>query len=124
MSRNAGCGAAGLSHQRRVARFVAVGCAAAAVHRLVVVLLVSQWRVAALLANLPAWLTGFIVSFSGRHRLTFGDHQAPPGSSLRRFFMVSASGFALIQGAYAVMLCFSGERYDVALLFVRSAGPC
>jgi len=105
----------------RVARFVAVGCAAAAVHWLVVVLLVSHWQLAPLLANIPAWLTAFGVSFGGHHRLTFGDHQAPVGSSLRRFFMVSALGFVLNQGAYAALLRFSGQRYDVALLIVLVA---
>lgn len=108
-------------HRARLVRFVAVGCAAAAVHWLVVVLLVSQWQLAPLLANVPAWLTAFVVSFSGHHRLTFNDHQAPVGSSLRRFFMVSALGFVLNQGAYAAMLRFSGQRYDVALLIVLVA---
>lgn len=110
-----------LSATRRLARFVAVGSAAAAVHWLVVVLLVSQWHVAPLLANVPAWLTAFVVSFSGHHRLTFADHQAPLRSSLWRFFIVSALSFVLNQSAYAAMLRFSGERYDVALLIVLLA---
>lgn len=106
---------------RRMLRFVIVGCAAAGVHWLVVVLLVSQLRWPPLLANLPAWLTAFVVSFSGHHRLTFRDHQAPLRSSLIRFFGVSALGFAMNQGAYALLLRFSGQRYDVALLIVLAA---
>lgn len=121
MRRNVGYGAVGLSHPRRVARFVAVGCGAAAVHWPMVLPLFGQWHLAPLLANLPAWLTAFVESFSGHHRLTFGDHQAPVGSSLRRFFMVSALGFVLNQGAYAAMLRFSDQRYDVLLLFVLVA---
>lgn len=104
-----------------VAWFIAVGCAAAAVHWLVVVALVSLvgWR--PLWANVLGWAVAFGVSFTGHHRLTFRGHGAPLRASMKRFFMVSAGGFAANQTAYAILLQWSGRRYDLALAVVLLA---
>ena len=102
----------------RVGWFIVVGCVAAAVHWGVVVVLVGQvgWR--PLLANGPAWLVAFMVSFAGHHGLTFRDHGGPLGRSLGRFFVVSAFGFSLNEGAYALLLHWSAQRYDLVLAVV------
>lgn len=124
-----GAGTAGCTRVRRdvelhrVARFVVVGCAAAAVHWLGVVLLVGRAGWAPLLANPPAWLVAFGVSFVGHHRLTFRDHQAPLVTSAWRFFTVSLAGFALNEALYAALLRWSDRRYALllALLLVVQA---
>jgi putative flippase GtrA len=102
----------------RLGWFIAVGCAAAAVHWAVVVGLVTQagWR--PLLANGPAWLVAFIVSFVGHHHLTFRGHGATVERSAARFFLVSALGFTVNEGVYAVLLHWSAQRYDVVLAAV------
>lgn len=94
---------------------------AAAVHWGVVVGLVSQrgWR--PLAANVLGWLVAFVVSFSGHHRLTFRDRQAPFSASVGRFFIVSAGGFCVNEAAYALLLNWSGLRYDLVLAVVLVA---
>jgi putative flippase GtrA len=102
----------------RLGLFVAVGCAAAAVHLAVVVLLVSglgQWP---LLANVVGWLVAFVVSFSGHWLLTFAHRSAPWWRAARRFFAVSLAGFAVNETSYAVLLRWSPWRYDVLLALV------
>ncbi len=98
--------------------FVVVGCAAAAVHWAVVVGLVEGqgWR--PLLANLAGWLVALSVSFCGHHNLSFRGHGVPAQRSAQRFVAVSAAGFSINEAAYAVLLRYSGRRYDVLLAMV------
>ena len=103
---------------RRLAWFVAVGCAAAAVHFAMVILLVSGLRWWPLLANVAGWLVAFIVSFAGHWRLTFRRSGAPVLQAVRRFFLVSAFGFGTNELAYAAVMHLAGVRYDVALAAV------
>ena len=105
----------------RVARFVLVGTAAAAVHWSVVVVLVEHagWR--PLLANVLGWLIAFSVSFSGHYRWTFRHHGVPLWRSAGRFFVVSACGFAINELAYALLLRWSALRYDLVLAAVLMA---
>lgn len=100
---------------RRIAWFVAVGTAAAAVHWLVVVAVVESWRWPPLLANVLGWLVAFGVSFGGHQRLTFGDRAAPVRQAAIRFFGLSAAGFAVNEAAYAALLRLTTQRYDLLL---------
>lgn len=100
---------------RRSLEFVAVGCAAAAVHFAVVVLLVEglQWR--PLVANVAGWLVAFCASFGGHRALTFADRRAPLGRAAARFFLISAGGFAVNESAYALLLNHGAIDYRWAL---------
>ena len=100
---------------RSLGWFVAVGVAAAAVHFSVVVLLVELggWR--PLLANPIGWLVAFAVSFTGHHRLTFADSGARVGRAARRFFAISAAGFAVNEAAYATLLAHGALGYRLGL---------
>lgn len=100
---------------RRIGRFIIVGCCAAAVHWAAVVWLVSHWGVRPALANLPAWLVAFGVSFVGHQRWTFGDRHSAVGRSAPRFFLVSALGFAVNEAAYVALLHWGHLRYDLGL---------
>jgi putative flippase GtrA len=104
---------------RRVAWFIFVGCAAAAVHLGTVVLLVSGFGWRPLVANVIAWLVAFCVSFSGHWHLTFPHSGAPMVRAIRRFFAISFAGFVVNEAMYAVLLHFTGARwYAVVLFFV------
>ncbi|MBE7941047.1 MULTISPECIES: GtrA family protein [Ramlibacter] len=103
---------------RRLAWFVAVGCAAAATHFLVVLALVSLLGAAPLAANVLGWLVAFTVSFAGHWNLTFRASGAPLAQAAGRFFLVSAAGFGANELAYALLLRLGGLRYDVALALV------
>ena len=95
--------------------FVAVGCTAAAVHFGVVVALVSGLGLPPLAANVAGWLVAFVVSFLGQWQLTFRAHGAPWLQALRRFFLLSAAGFAINEASYAILLRWTPWRYDVLL---------
>jgi putative flippase GtrA len=105
----------------RIAWFVAVGCIAAAVHLGVVVLLVSGMGQLPLAANVVGWLVAFCFSFSGHWLLTFRAQQAPMWRAAARFFGVSLAGFAANELAYALLLHWTGLRYDLVLALVLVA---
>lgn len=104
--------------KRRLLRFIAVGVVAAAVHFALVLALAEIWHWPPLLANPAGWALAFVVSYSGHCRLTFADSGAPLARSLRRFLVVSASGFVVNQVAYALLLTQGGMEYRVALAVV------
>jgi putative flippase GtrA len=101
--------------RRRIALFIAVGCAAALVHFCVVVMLVRLWAAPPLAANVGGWLVAFIASFGGHFFLTFRDTNARFAQALGRFALVSACAFAINEIAYAVLLKTGQMRYDAAL---------
>lgn len=104
--------------------FVAVGCTAAATHWLVVVGVVNTLGLPPLAANFIGWLVAFCVSFWGHYQLTFKQQHASLGKAARRFFAVSALGFAVNELAYATLLQTTSLRYDVllALILIGIAG--
>lgn len=103
---------------RRLSWFVVVGSAAAGVHFLVVVALVrwAGWQPP--VANVAGWLLAFVCSFAGHYHTTFREARAPVVRAARRFFAVSALGFAVNQLAYVLLLRLSPLRYDLALALV------
>lgn len=101
--------------------FIAVGCTAAATHWLVVVIAVGWQGLAPLVANVVGWLVAFCVSFAGHYQLTFRHQHAPPFKAARRFFAVSALGFAVNESAYAVLLHTTALRYDILLALILIA---
>ena len=72
-------------------------------------------------ANLVGWLVAFSVSFLGHFSLTFRGHGAGWVQAASRFFLISAGGFAINEAAYAVLLRWSGHRYDLVLAAVLVA---
>jgi putative flippase GtrA len=100
---------------------VAIGCAAAAVHLGLVILLVEHAGAQPLTANVAGWLVAFTVSFTGHWRLTFGTRQAPWWQAARRFFGVSLAGFLANEATYAVLLHWSRLPYDLVLAIVLVA---
>lgn len=103
---------------RQLGWFVAVGCAAAATHWLVVVATVNWLGLAPLQANVVGWLIAFVVSFAGHYLLTFRQQRAPLLKAARRFFAVSALGFGVNELAYAWLLQATPLRYDVLLAII------
>lgn len=96
-------------------RFIITGCAAAAVHLGVVMGLVGGAGLAPLLANGLGWLVAFGVSFTGHQCWTFAHQGAHWRQALPRFLALSALGFGINEGAYALALHFLPWRYDVLL---------
>ena len=107
-----------MAARERIGWFVVVGCAAAALHFGVVVVLVAHVGVAALAANAVGWLMAFGLSFAGHAGGTFRDQGAPLRRSAGRFLVVSAAGFAINETAYALLLHWTGLGYTLALAVV------
>jgi putative flippase GtrA len=100
---------------RTVIWFIAVGTTAAAVHWLVVVALVESMQTLPLIANIGGWTAAVGISFAGHHRLTFAGHGAPVSGSALRFMLLSASGLAINEAAYALMLRLAPAHYAIGL---------
>lgn len=98
--------------------FILVGSTAALVHFLTVILLVEKAGMAPLVANVAGWLCAFGVSYGGHYLLTFADHGAPVIQSALRFFLLSASGFAVNESAYAILLRASPVHYAILLAVI------
>jgi putative flippase GtrA len=103
--------------EQRIFFFLLVGASAAALHWASVVILVQHILWPPLLANIVGWLIAFVLSFSGHYYLTFRDQAAPITRALKRFFAVSAVGFGINEGLFAIALHLQ-LRYDIALLGV------
>ncbi|HRF43172.1 MAG TPA: GtrA family protein [Candidatus Competibacteraceae bacterium] len=103
-------------------RFALVGITATMVHMLVVWMLIELGNRAPLLANLAAFLTAFVVSFTGHYFWTF---QVPGhlGRAARRFFMISGSAFAINTGLLAVLLEVSGLSDSVSAVLAAIVTP-
>jgi putative flippase GtrA len=103
-------------HLGQAGRFVVVGTVAAAVHLLVVKVLVQWLGLMPLVANLGGWMVAFWASFLGHYRWTFkGGSQGTalaPATSAKRFFLVSAVGFVVNEALYAAALRWSAWRFD------------
>jgi len=110
-----------LAPHRRAIYFILVGCAAALVHFVTVIAVVEKLALPPLEANVVGWLCAFGVSYTGHYRLTFADHSAPALRSAARFLLISASGFAVNETAYALALRYSPIRYDVLLAIILVA---
>ncbi|WP_081976972.1 GtrA family protein [Bordetella trematum] len=106
---------------RQIAWFVCVGTAAAATHWLAVVLCVQLAGLPAAWANVIGWLVAFVVSFSGHYLLTFRHLAISWTIAARRFFLVSAAGFALNEAAYIWLLHVTRVPYELLLAFILLA---
>lgn len=107
-----------LPSMRSTLWFIVVGCSAAAVHWAVVVLTVESMGWPPLAANLVGWLVAVAVSFAGHFRLSFRGHGVPVRISAPRFLAVSATGFAINEASYALLLHVSDQRYEMLLAAV------
>lgn len=104
--------------KRQLFWFLLVGGAAAATHLGVVMLLVEMAGLAPLMANVLGWVVAFGVSFGGHYRLTFSGSGAALGPAVRRFGLISFSGFLINQAAYALALRLSSQNYALLLAAV------
>jgi putative flippase GtrA len=106
---------------RRPAIFILVGSAAALTHLMTVIFLVENAHLPPLVANVGGWLCAFGVSYGGHYLLTFADHAARAFQSIFRFFVLSASGFAINESAYAILLRTSSAPYPVLLAIILAS---
>ena len=92
-----------MKHLLILGRFGVVGSVATGIHMLVVSLIITSGIVPVLVANLIAFLTAFCFSFYGNYYWTF-SRPGFRGRALRRFFLISASAFAVNTFVLAALL--------------------
>ena len=102
---------------RQLFWFGVVGVSAMLVHFLTVTVLVPL-GVAPLLANVPAFLIAFQVSYWGHRRLTFRVAGVAHRRALPRFFAVACLGFGVNEALYFVLLRFAAVDYRIGLAVV------
>jgi putative flippase GtrA len=108
----------GAAVTREALAFVTVGVTALVTHWLVLVLAVSAFAVAPLVANVIGFAIAFNVSYFGHRRLTFAATDRPHRRTLPRFLGVALAVFAVNEALYAGLLAFTPLRYDIAHLLV------
>ena len=109
---------------RQLGWFVAVGCAAAATHWLTAVACVSGLDIRPFIANFIGWAVAVVVSFLGHYFLTFRHQEKALLPAIRRFLVVSATGFAVNEVSFVFLLQVTTIPYYVllAMILVAIAG--
>ena len=100
-------------------RFGIVGVVATLVHMAVAAFLVHSETANVYLANLVAYLTAFIVAFSGHFFWTF-NNGGPLGQAIWRYFVISASAFG-VNNLVLLTLVQSGLVSKVSSVIVAAA---
>ena len=112
-----------LEHVKRQGfRFIVVGAAATLVHVTVAVALVETARLSPFWANVPAFVTAFLVSYLGHLRWTFGvsGHHT---RRMPRFLSIALMGLGFNQLIVHVMVERMNLDYRLALGFIVLAVP-
>jgi len=102
---------------RHAFRFGIVGVLAMATHYVLVILLVN-FSITPLLANVFAFIGAFQVSYWGHSSWSFSDLSASRKDSFRRFVIISVSGFLLNEILFFLFLKFTNIPYQISLLIV------
>jgi len=106
----------------QIIRFGLIGLLAAIIHLTNVMLMVEFIKLHPLLANIIAFNIAFCFSYLGHKHWTFASTRARP-SSLRRFYIVALTGFALNETLYYLLLTLSALHYATALGIVLAIVP-
>jgi len=101
--------------------FVAVGCTAAATHWLGTVACIFVLDIQPFIANFIGWSIAVVVSFSGHYFLTFRHQEKTFLPAVRRFLVISASGFAINELAFIFLLRSTSIPYYWLLAFILVA---
>jgi putative flippase GtrA len=95
-----------------------VGCTAAAVHFLVVLILVELFFSHPLIANIIAFCLAFCVSFSGQRWFTFSNTNKSIKQSLLPYLLISVTSFVCNEILLSIGIYIFKIPYQIALIFV------
>ena len=99
---------------KSAAPFLLVGTIAAAVHQLVVIVLVETGILGPAYGNVPAFILAWFVSYFGHRVFTFRSDR-PHMEAAPRFLVVSLCAFLSNQLIFVVLLEFTSIHYAAAL---------
>lgn len=103
-------------------RFALVGIVATLVHMLMVWALIELNLFPPLIANLIAFLTAFIMSFTGHYHWTF-QRPGNPRRALKRLFLISSFGFAVNMLLLASLIKTGWVSDSLAAILAASVVP-
>jgi putative flippase GtrA len=103
-------------------RFGIVGLTAAAMHFGIVVLLVQNWNIQPLLANIFGFAGGFQISYWGHRMWTFNDTNTLHRVALTRLLVVQIISLLANETLFYIFLSMN-LPYPVALLVVLTTLP-
>lgn len=106
----------------QIARFLTVGCTAAAVHFGVVVLLVQLFNYAPLIANVGGFVVSFQASYWGHRLWTFHASDVLHRDAYPRLVMVQVFNFSMNEYLFYFFMS-QHLPYQLALLIVLSILP-
>ncbi len=98
-----------------------MGCTAAATHWLVAVACIALLAIRPSLANFIGWTVAVVVSFLGHYFLTFRHQEKALLPAIRRFLVISASGFAINELAFVSLLQLTSIPYYWLLAMILVA---
>ena len=104
--------------KRQLVRFGVIGGAATLVHFLIVNGLVELCSMAALVANVIAYVVALQVSFWGHHHWSFSGHGGSKSNCMAKFVIVSLTGLLLNQLCFYLLLTYTSLDYRLALVVV------
>ncbi|MBN1684681.1 MAG: GtrA family protein [Gammaproteobacteria bacterium] len=108
---------------KQLIRFGIVGCIAAMVNMLIVILLVEQFAWHPLVANILAFLIAFQVSYFGHCYWSFSNRTVCHKHSVPRFLIVAIVSFILNEGLFYLFLTVLNLYYVLALFLVLIIVP-
>lgn len=106
----------------RFVRFGIVGVAATVIHVAIFSLLVELFRIAPVVASVPAFLTAMLASYSVNHRWTFGARSSH-WVYLPKYAVVSTLGLVLNIVITYLIVNILGYWYGMALALVVTVVP-
>lgn len=107
---------------KELSKFGIIGCSAAVVNFIAVILLVKAGLLSPLAANIIAFLIAFQVSFFG-HKLWTFRHQGKHAATMTKFFIVAVLSFFLNEALFAGFLKYAHLYYPLALFITLMLVP-
>ena len=111
-----------LAWQQQLFRFAVVGFAAAMVHWLVVIIMVQQYQLLPLVANIFGFLAAFQLSYWGHRRYTFSESKVLHRAALPKLLLLQIINFCINESLLYVFLSWA-LPVSIALFCVLAIMP-
>lgn len=106
----------------QIFRFGIVGTIAAIIHFSIVILLVQNYVLAPMIANIFGFMVGFQLSYWGHRNWTFNDTESPHRIAFSKLFLVQMVNLGMNELLFYTFLCLD-LPYPIALIIVLMILP-
>lgn len=108
---------------KQIIIFGLVGVVASLTHFLLVFAQVEWLGIAAIIANIFAFLCAYPVSYFGHSSFTFKKQEHSHQNAIKKFFYVACLGFCLNEGGYFLLLQYTDWHYLWSLFLILAIVP-